>query len=66
MHNQPPLEVLLPLENPSQAMALAQFVKRVTWSEIRSCAVDDDEAYLIREAIEALQRALAENGFSPR
>jgi hypothetical protein len=66
MRNQIPLEVLLPLENPPQAIALAQFVKRVTWSEIRSCAVDDDEAHLIRDAIEALQRALAEAGFSPR
>ena len=66
MQNQTPLEVLLPLENPSQALALAQLVKRLTWAEIRSCAVDDDEARLIRDAIEALRRALAEAGFSPR
>ena len=39
-----------------QAMALAQFVKRVGWSEFRSNAVDDDEAYLIRQALAVIQR----------
>ncbi len=48
------------------AWALAQFVKRVGWSEIRQNAVDDTEAYDIRDAIEALRRALAEAGISPR
>lgn len=48
------------------AWALAQFVKRVGWSEIRQNAVDDTEAYDMRDAIEALQRALAEAGISPR
>ena len=38
--------ITLPLE-PLQALALAQFVKRVGWSEIRQNAVDDDEAYAI-------------------
>ena len=36
---------------PAQALALAQFVKRVGWSEIRQNAVDDDEAYAMREAL---------------
>ena len=49
-----------------QAMALAQFVKRVGWQEIRQNAVDDDEAYLIRDGIGSLQNALAEKGFAPR
>ncbi len=48
------------------AWALALFVKRVGWSEIRQNAVDDTEAYDMRDAIEALQRALAEAGISPR
>ena len=52
--------------SPAQSMALAQFVKRVTWSEIRGCAVDDAEAYEIRDAISKLQEALAEAGYSPR
>lgn len=49
-----------------EALALAQFVKRVGWQEIRVNAVDDDEAYLIRDAIAKLQTALADSGFSPR
>jgi hypothetical protein len=50
----------------SQAMALAQFVKRLTWSEMRACAVDDDEAWVMKDAIQALQTSLADAGFSPR
>lgn len=49
-----------------QALALAQFVKRVQWQHMRECAVDDDECYVIRSAIEHLQVALAEAGFAPR
>ena len=48
------------------AWALALFVKRVGWAEIRQNAVDDTEAYDMRDAIAALQRALAEAGISPR
>lgn len=50
----------------SQAMALAQFVKRLTWSEIRACAVDDDETWVMKDAIQALQKSLTDAGFSPR
>ena len=50
----------------SQAMALAQFVKRLTWSEMRACAVDDDETWGMKDAIQALQKSLADVGFSPR
>lgn len=50
----------------AQMLALAEFVKRVGWSEFRSNAVDDDEAYLIREGVEKLQDALAQKGFAPR
>lgn len=50
----------------SQAMALAQFVKRLTWSEMRACAVDDDETWVMKDAIQALQTSLADAGFSPR
>ncbi len=48
-----------------EALALAQFVKRLTWSDLRG-AVDDDEAYVIKDAVDKLQRAMAEEGFSPR
>ena len=46
------ITVELPLD---QAEALAQFVKRMTWTEIRACAVDDKEAYEIRAALSARQ-----------
>lgn len=49
-----------------QALALAQFVKRVGWSEFRGNAVDEREAYVIRDAVDALAKALAEQGYAPR
>jgi hypothetical protein len=51
---------------PSAALALAQFVKRVTWKEMRDCAVDEAEAYEIRAAIDTLQKALGQAGYAPR
>ena len=59
------IEVWMELE-PAQALALAQFVKRVGWSEIRQNAVDDDEAYAMREALGFLAKALGESGYAPR
>lgn len=50
----------------AQADALAEFVKRVGWSEWRQNAVDDDEAHRIKSAFGVLQKALAEAGFAPR
>ncbi|MCS5452476.1 hypothetical protein ACJVQT_23150 [Enterobacter huaxiensis] len=49
-----------------EAMALAQFVKRLTWSELEACSVDENEAYLMRAAIDKLQIALREYGYAPR
>jgi dissimilatory sulfite reductase (desulfoviridin) alpha/beta subunit len=50
----------------AQAWALAQFVKRVGWQEFRSNAQDDDEAHAIRDAVDVLQKAFKEAGYSPR
>ena len=50
----------------TDATALAQLVKRLSWSELRACAVSDDEAYEIKYAVHKLQNALAEAGFAPR
>ncbi|KTL61947.1 hypothetical protein AA106_21585 [Photorhabdus laumondii subsp. laumondii] len=49
-----------------EALALAQLVKRLNWAEIRACAVNDEEAYQIRDAIGKLQSALAYCGYAPR
>lgn len=51
---------------PEQALALAQFTKRLVFSDIRGRAVDDDEAYVMVAAVERLQRALEDVGFAPR
>lgn len=48
------------------AWALALFLKRVGWSDIRGNAQDNQEAYDMRDAIEAAARTLAEAGYSPR
>lgn len=50
----------------SEALALAQFVKRVGWSEIRQNAVDDAEAYEIRDALGRIALTLAWGGYEPR
>ena len=50
----------------NQAEALAQFVKRVGWSEFRACAVDDAEAHEIRSAVDQVMRALRDAGYAPR
>ena len=52
--------------SPDLAWSLAQFVKRVGWSEIRSNAVDGEEAEQVRAALEYLRDALAVAGFAPR
>lgn len=49
-----------------EALALAQFVKRIGWEELRINAVDDNEAYCIRDAIAHVRSALSRQGFSPR
>lgn len=57
----------LQLELPeSEAMALAQFVKRAGWQEFRQNAESEAEAYLISDAVAKLQIALAEEGYAPR
>lgn len=58
----------LTLENVTdeQVMALAQFVKRVGWQEIRVNAVSTDDAYTMRDVISKLKDALADAGYAPR
>lgn len=65
MSSQPLVDVKMMLER-REALALAQFVKRVGWSEWRQNAVDDAEADLMRAAFCQLQQSLADAGFAPR
>lgn len=50
---------------PSEAMALAQLVKRISFADIRANAVDDDEAYLMLDGLHEVAAVLANAGFSP-
>jgi dissimilatory sulfite reductase (desulfoviridin) alpha/beta subunit len=52
--------------NEELAQALAQFVKRVGFSEFRQNAVDDVEAYTMRDAVDQVRKALEEVGYAPR
>jgi phage baseplate assembly protein W len=49
-----------------EAMALAQFEKRVTFESVRTHAVSDDEAYVMLDAMANLMKGLNEAGYDPR
>jgi hypothetical protein len=49
-----------------QALAFAQFLKRVGLDGYRLLSADTDEAYAMQDAGEALRKALAEQGYAPR
>lgn len=49
-----------------QAEALAQFVKRVSFSQVRESSQSDHEAYLMMDGFCSLRRSLDEAGYSPR
>lgn len=62
-----PVVITAPLElSPDQALALAQFCKRLTWQEIAANAVDRCEAEDIKDSILSLQSTLADAGYAPR
>lgn len=52
--------------NADQAQALAQFFKRIGFSEFKQLAVSIDEAYLMQEGALKVADGLADNGFAPR
>lgn len=52
--------------NEAQAWAVAQFLKRISFSECRVNAVDDDEAYLMTAGLAKLQSLFAGAGIAPR
>ena len=49
-----------------QAWEFAQFLKRVCFSDYRSHAMSDEEAYQMVNAGERIRGALAEAGYAPR
>ena len=49
-----------------EAWNLAQFLKRVGFSDFRANAQDDAEAYAMRDAADRVRAALAEAGYAPR
>jgi len=49
-----------------EALALAQFVKRCGFSDWRNNAVDETEAYQMKDAFNQLQQGLNNSGFRPR
>lgn len=48
------------------ALQLAQFCKRVSFSDFRSNACNDDEAYAMRHAMSVIREHLNRAGFDPR
>lgn len=52
--------------NADHAWALALFLKRVGWADMRDCAKDERETYEIRAGIDAAAQALAAAGYAPR
>ena len=51
---------------PAEALALAQFLKRVGVDDYRRLAVDREEAWLMLDAGERVRAALAAAGYAPR
>lgn len=49
-----------------QAWALAEFLKRVGYSDWRSLAVSDEEAWQMRQACDQLRKELTLQGYAPR
>ena len=57
------MEIAIPRD---EAVALAQLLKRVGFSDVRALAKDETEAYLMMGAVSKLQDAMSLNGFDPR
>jgi hypothetical protein len=49
-----------------EAWQLAQFCKRITFSDVRQCATSQDETYLMLWALEKVRKQLSEKGYAPR
>jgi len=49
-----------------EAWALAEFCKRIGWTDLRQQAAGDDEADAMQTAFIKIAKELASAGFSPR
>jgi hypothetical protein len=65
MNQEPTIEITVILTD-AQAWQLAQFLKRVCFSDYRGHATSDDEAYHMVDAGERVRSALAKQGYAPR
>jgi len=65
MNHEHSIEIAVVLTE-TEAWEFAQFLKRVCFSDYRSCATSDAEAYRMRDAGDHIRRALAEQGYAPR
>lgn len=50
--------------NEAEVWALAHFIERVGWSDFSANIADNDEAFLIKQAIDKLQDVLMRSGFA--
>lgn len=60
------ISITVELPSKAAALALAQFVKRIGWQEIRTNAVSESETYLMRDGVDAVRHALTGAGYAPR
>lgn len=49
-----------------ESEALAQFCKRIGWTQILQLAANEDEALDMQSALLVVAKQLAEDGFNPR
>lgn len=64
--NQPKTVSLAVELTDAEAWNLAQFLKRIGFSDFRSNAQDAEEAYAMRDAADRVAVALREAGYAPR
>ncbi len=66
MNNNEPMVTIHATMTERNAIALAQFLKRSSFSDFRTNAVTEDEAYQMIYGADTVRNALAEEGFAPR
>jgi aminoglycoside phosphotransferase len=57
--------LLLELTDP-EFYILAQYLKRLSWLDYTSCAIDENEAHSMKDALNKLEKQINDHGFKPR